>query len=104
MADRALFRDKSLVLNGNAQVAIVLNGNRGYLAVFNGAAHSVGVNVSGPATGGTGPGGVGNDATIGATGVITVAAGAWLIFDHVVPQNPVVVKGTNLDQLTVYEG
>ncbi len=97
------FRDVSIAsLGAAAAVADGPNGARQLLLINNTGNASVGVNFSGPATGGTGPGGVGNDATIGSAGTITLAAGsAPLILDGVVPSNPIVVKGTAGQPVTI---
>ena len=87
MAQPVLFKDRSITsLSGSSQAAIGLNGQRQFLQIQNTGNASVAVNNSGPATGGTGPGRVGNAASIGGTGRITLGRGHSVTFDRAVPE------------------
>ncbi|MGH6716161.1 MAG: hypothetical protein ACREDC_08250, partial [Bradyrhizobium sp.] len=64
---------------------------------------NVAVNFSGPATGGTGPSGVGNAAALAGTGCITIVPNGSIMFDRIPPQNPVNVIGTALQPICIVE-
>ena len=101
-------RDKSILsLSGASQQALPLNGNRQFILLQNTGANPVAINFSGPATGGTQTTtGVGNIASIGGTGCITLAPNErWPQAGNTyIPQNPVNVIGTSGQSLTVLEG
>lgn len=104
MSEPRLYRDKSIAsLTGSDQAALGLNADRQFLFIQNTGNANAAVNMSGPATGGTGPGGVGNAASIGGTGCITLAAGEWILLDRIPPQNPVNVIGTAAQHITIIE-
>lgn len=101
-----MYRDKSIVGDAADQVAIGVNASRQFLQIQNAAASLWYVNYSGPKSGGTGPGGVGNSAAPGSTGTILLQPNGLgnLLFDHFPPQNPIVVQGPNGTRLTINEG
>lgn len=99
------FRDYSITsLSGNAQLAVPYDGGRLFLQIENTGNASIGVNYAGPSSGGTGPGGVGNDATIGSTGTITIVTNGSVTFDAAIPSNPIVVKGTAGQSVSIVVG
>jgi len=106
MTQQLMFRDPSIAsLSGSSQTAIGQNGNRQFLLIENTGNANIGVNFSGPATGGTQTAtGIGNIAAIGGTGTITIVPGGSILLDHVVPQNPVNVIGTAGQPVTINEG
>lgn len=100
-----MFRDLSITsLTGASQTAIGQNGNRQFLLVENTGSANIGVNFSGPATGGTQTTtGIGNIAAIGGTGTVTLVPGGSILLDHVVAQNPVNVIGTSGQTVAIIE-
>lgn len=105
MTQAVMFRDKSIVaLAGGTQAAIGLNGSRQLLQIENPGNANVSINYSGPAAGGTGPAAVGNDATPGTTGTITLPPNGSITLDRTVPQNPVNVNGTAGQPIIIIEG
>lgn len=102
MSQQLMFRDASIAsLSGADQVADGQNGNRQFVAIENTGNANVTVNFCGPATAGSGPGGVGNAAAPGGTGVLTIVPNGSIVLDHVVPQNPIVVRGTAGQPVTI---
>jgi hypothetical protein len=96
------FRDVSATsLPGGDQNVAGQDTSRQFLAIENTGNANLGVNFSGPASGGTGPAGVGNTAAIGSTGTMTLVPNGSLLFDRVVPQNPVNLNGTSGQPVTV---
>lgn len=105
MTQQLMFRDASILsLTGSSQAALPQNGNRQFLLIENTGSANIGVNMSGPATGGSQTStGIGNIAAIAGVGTVTIVPGGSIFLDHVVPQNPVNIIGTAAQPVTVYE-
>ena len=106
MSEPRMFRDKSIAsLSGSSQQACAPNGNRQFLLIENTGTANVGVNFSGPNSGGSQTTtGIGNVAAIAGAGTVTVVANGSLIFEGLaVPQNAVNIIGTAGQPVVVIE-